>query len=45
MLGLFLALRRWWPWIALPVLVVVPPLLASGEREAALAGRASAQTG
>jgi hypothetical protein len=37
-LGLFLAHRRWRPWLALPVLVVVPSFLASGDRDAALAG-------
>jgi hypothetical protein len=44
-LGLFLAHRSGWPGLALPVLVVVPPFLASGDREAAMAGRAAAQTG
>lgn len=37
-LGLFLSRRRWWPWLALPVVLVLPPLCASGDWDAALAG-------
>jgi hypothetical protein len=37
-LGLFLAERRRWLWLALPVLVVVPPFIASRDWDAALAG-------
>lgn len=36
--GLFLSRRRSRPWLALPVLVVIPPFLASGDWDAALAG-------
>jgi hypothetical protein len=38
LLGVFLAHRRWWPWLALPALALVPPFLASGDLEAILAG-------
>jgi hypothetical protein len=37
-LGLFLARRGRWPWLAVPVLAVVPGFLASGDWDAALAG-------
>jgi hypothetical protein len=38
LLGVFLAHRRWWPWLALPALALAPPFLASGDLEATLAG-------
>jgi hypothetical protein len=37
-LGLFLSRRRWWPWLLLAVIPVLPPLSASGDWYAALAG-------
>ena len=37
-LGLFAAHRRWWAWLALPAVVLAPPLLASGDWDATLAG-------
>jgi len=37
-LGLVLAHRRWWPWLALPLALLAPAVLATGDREAALAG-------
>jgi len=36
--GLLVSRRRWWPWLALPVLILAPPVLASGDWDAALAG-------
>lgn len=38
LLGLFLAHRRWWPWLTLPGLVLAPSYLASRDVEAAMAG-------
>jgi hypothetical protein len=38
LLGLFLAHRRWSPWLATAVLVLVPPLLATGDLDSVLAG-------
>jgi hypothetical protein len=38
LLGVFLAQRGWWPWLAPPALVLVPPLLASRDLDATLAG-------
>ncbi len=37
-LGLFVSRRRWLPWLALPAVVLMPGLLASGDWDAALAG-------
>jgi hypothetical protein len=28
LLAVFAAHRRWWPWLALPILTLVPPYLA-----------------
>jgi hypothetical protein len=38
LLGLFLARRRWWPWLTVPALVLLPPFLASRDPVASLAG-------
>ena len=38
LLGVFVAHRRWWPWLSLPALLLVPPFLASGDLDAILAG-------
>ena len=38
LLSLFLARRRWWPWLSLPVMLVSAPLWATGDWDAALAG-------
>jgi hypothetical protein len=38
LLGLFLARRRWWPWLAVPALALLPPFLASRDPVAGLAG-------
>ena len=38
LLGVFLMHRRWWPWLGLPALVLVPPYLATGDLDATLAG-------
>jgi hypothetical protein len=37
-LGAFAAHRRWWAWLALPAVVLTPPLLAAGDWDATLAG-------
>jgi hypothetical protein len=37
-LALFLVRRHWWPWVLLPVLIVVPVLWWTADWEAALAG-------
>ena len=36
--AVFAAHRRWWPWLLLPLVVLVPPLLATGDLDATLAG-------
>ena len=38
LIALFLVRRRWWPWLALPIVLVLPPLWSSGDWDAALAG-------
>lgn len=38
LLGCFLARRRWWPWLSLPVAAALAPLSATGDWDAALAG-------
>jgi hypothetical protein len=37
-LGLFLARRRWWPWLLLPLVAASPALLKTGDFDAALVG-------
>ncbi len=37
-LGLFISHRRWRPWLALPLVALTPPFLASGDADAVLAG-------
>jgi hypothetical protein len=37
LLAMFAAHRRWWPWLALPILVLVPPYLATRDLDGALA--------
>jgi len=36
--GLLASRRRWWPWLALTIVVCVPALVSSGDWDAALAG-------
>jgi hypothetical protein len=38
LLGWFLAHRRWWPWLAIPVVLLVPPYLAARDLDSVLAG-------
>ena len=38
LLAVFVAHRRWWPRLALPVIVLVPPFLATHDPDSTLAG-------
>ena len=38
LLGLFLTRRNWWPWLALPAIVLLPSYLATGDLDSTLAG-------
>jgi len=38
LVAVFAAHRRWWPWLALLVLMLVPPYLATGDLDSTLAG-------
>jgi hypothetical protein len=38
LIGLFVSRRRWWCWLAIPLVLVLAPLLASGDWNAALVG-------
>ncbi len=38
LIGLFVSRRRWWRWLAVPVALVLPSLLATDDWNAALAG-------
>jgi hypothetical protein len=38
LLGLLLVHPGWWAWLTVPALVLVPPLLATGDLDATLAG-------
>jgi hypothetical protein len=38
LLGVFVVHRRWWPWLAITGLALVPPLLATRDLDALLAG-------
>jgi hypothetical protein len=37
-LALFLHRRRYWPWLALPIVATLPALLSAGDADAALVG-------
>ena len=36
--GLLASRRRWWPWLALTIAILVPALVSTGDWDAALAG-------
>jgi len=38
LLAVFAAHRRWWAWLLLPMVVLVPPFLATGDLDTTLAG-------
>ena len=38
LLGVFAAWLRWWPWLLVPVVLLVPPFLAKDDLDSRLAG-------